>query len=125
MDTFWKPVPFSWLLEKEITWGPYTELLITRSSSTKRAGKPEGRDRDRKPQDELAPVLGPADGGGGAHYAELQPHTRSGFRASLVVLEEAHLQDGISEIPGLSGSNGGGHLGGGRELTGDGGGRGT
>ena len=42
MDTFWKPVPFSWLLESEVTQGPYTELLIIRSSSTKRAGNPEG-----------------------------------------------------------------------------------
>lgn len=40
--------------------------------------------------------------------------------ASLAVLEDPHLQDGISEVPGLSGSSGCGHLGGGKELTGGG-----
>lgn len=62
MDTFWKPVPFSWLLKKEITQGPYTELLTARRSSTKRAGEPEGViQRLRRPQGELALVLEPAD----------------------------------------------------------------
>lgn len=126
MDTFWKAVPFSWLVKKEISRGPYTELLTTRRSSTRRAGNPEGRDKDRKPRDELALVLGPAGRGGeDAHCPGLRPHTGAGFRASLVVLKEAHLPDVVRETPELSGSSGGGPLGGGRERTGGGGGRGT
>lgn len=42
MDMFWKPVPFSQLLKTGIVWGPYTELLTERESSTRRAGTPEG-----------------------------------------------------------------------------------
>lgn len=58
MDTFWKLVPFSWLLETGIVWSPYTELLTARTSSTRSAGTPEVGHRIKRPQRQLALSLG-------------------------------------------------------------------